>query len=279
MAVKEHPIEASPAAQPKRRISGLDWLILAGLGISFAFYVYSLLRFLTSGHTPPPPVIVVAVLLAIAIGVALTGWRWSFIVTLVVAVLPNLALLGNSFIAHELTHPAESPYGFASFATLYLGVTLIVVAAIAKIIRMGRGQPNEVSRAMVGFTGVVAGVIVGLLILGSTAQGSSAASTSAATPKNENVTVQGAAFMPDIVALHAGDTLTITDVDAIPHNLTNGTWSPDNKPVPGVEPGAVILSNLSVSSGSVKIGPFTTPGTYHIYCTVHPGMSLTIIVQ
>jgi plastocyanin len=33
------------------------------------------------------------------------------------------------------------------------------------------------------------------------------------------------------------------------------------------------------SGGSVEIGPFTTAGTYHIYCTVHQGMNLEIIVQ
>ncbi len=29
----------------------------------------------------------------------------------------------------------------------------------------------------------------------------------------------------------------------------------------------------------VTVGPFLTSGTYHSYCTVHPGMSLTILVQ
>ena len=99
------------------------------------------------------------------------------------------------------------------------------------------------------------------------------------SPKNENVSVQGGVFAPDIVALHTGDTLTITNVDGVHHLLTNGTWSADNKPVPGVEPGAVIVSNLNVDSAPVKVGPFTTPGTYHIYCLVHPGMSLTVVVQ
>jgi plastocyanin len=90
--------------------------------------------------------------------------------------------------------------------------------------------------------------------------------------------VQGAVFAPDIVALHTGDTLTITDVDGIHHTFTNGTWS-SGKPVPGIEPGAVPISNLNIDNGSVKVGPFTTPGTYHIYCLVHPGMSLTVVVQ
>ena len=32
-------------------------------------------------------------------------------------------------------------------------------------------------------------------------------------------------------------------------------------------------------SGSLKIGPFTTAGIFHIYCTIHRGMNLTIVVQ
>jgi len=27
------------------------------------------------------------------------------------------------------------------------------------------------------------------------------------------------------------------------------------------------------------IGPFAAAGTYHLYCTIHPGMNLTVIVQ
>jgi plastocyanin len=36
---------------------------------------------------------------------------------------------------------------------------------------------------------------------------------------------------------------------------------------------------VSVECKSVTVGPFTTPGTYHLYCTIHPGITLTIIVQ
>jgi len=29
----------------------------------------------------------------------------------------------------------------------------------------------------------------------------------------------------------------------------------------------------------VEIGPFTTTGVFHIYCTLHTGMNLTIVVE
>ena len=86
-------------------------------------------------------------------------------------------------------------------------------------------------------------------------------------------------FAPDIVALHKGETLTFVDEGSVPHILANGEWSADNHPSSAIETGAPAIRNLDVSGKSVTIGPFTTPGTYHIYCTVHPGMTLTVLVQ
>jgi len=36
---------------------------------------------------------------------------------------------------------------------------------------------------------------------------------------------------------------------------------------------------MNINAGSVEIGPFTTAGIYHIYCSVHVGMNLTVVVQ
>ena len=46
-----------------------------------------------------------------------------------------------------------------------------------------------------------------------------------------------------------------------------------------VEPGAPNVSNVQINDNSTEIGPFTTAGIYHLYCTIHQGMNLTIIVQ
>jgi plastocyanin len=283
MAIKERPLETSQASKPKRRITGLDWLILAGLVASFAGYLVSVLTFvailLSTGNLAPPfiPTSIALVGLAIAIAVLLTGWRWSFIVMLVVTAL-DVSGLANPYIPYTLAHPWTNLAAFVTFATIFVSSAFILVAVVTKLIRKRQGRPNVVSGPMIGFTGAMAGVLVGALLLGFTVQSSSGAGAVTNTPKNEHVTVQGAGFVPDIVALHTGDTLTITDADGIHHILTNGTWS-SGKPVPGVEPGAVTLNNLNIDTGSVKVGPFTTPGTYHIYCTVHPGMSLTVVVQ
>lgn len=89
----------------------------------------------------------------------------------------------------------------------------------------------------------------------------------------------GATFAPDIIALQSGETLTILDDEPIPHTLANGSWSANNQAMANVEPGAPVIKNVDLNDNTVTIGPFTTPGTYHIYCTVHPGMNVTITVQ
>jgi plastocyanin len=283
MAIQERSTQASEASKPQRRVAGLDWLILAGLIANFVSFCFSAVHFdalfISTGEIVPPTIIttVASLLLAFGIGATLAGWRWSYLVALVVTLLSLLGV-ANPFIFFTLTHPSSNYVPFATFATTFAGSALVIGAVIVKIIRMSRRIPNEVSRSMVGFTGLVAGALVGFLLLGFTVQGSSGAAVTL-TPKNENVTVQGSTFAPDIVALHIGDTLTITDGDGIHHVLSNGAWSASNQAVPGLEPGAVTLNNLNVNAGSVKVGPFTKAGVYHIYCLVHPGMNLTVIVQ
>ena len=60
--------------------------------------------------------------------------------------------------------------------------------------------------------------------------------------------------------------------------IRNGMWV-NNTPHPATEAGTPTVGNIQVYGNSIEIGPFNTAGTYHIYCTVHPGMNLTVIVQ
>src|SRR5437763_655250 len=58
----------------------------------------------------------------------------------------------------------------------------------------------------------------------------------------------------------------------------NGSWQ-HGTAAPAHEPGAPTVNNVQVNGTSIQIGPFPTAGTYHLYCLVHQGMNLTIIVQ
>jgi len=39
------------------------------------------------------------------------------------------------------------------------------------------------------------------------------------------------------------------------------------------------VDNVDIKGSDVEIGPFNATGVFHIYCTLHRGMNLTIVVQ
>jgi hypothetical protein len=86
-------------------------------------------------------------------------------------------------------------------------------------------------------------------------------------------------FTQSSVIVAKGSKLLIVDDGSFLHILRNGMWVANNTPKPVAEPGAPTVNNVTVNGNSIEIGPFTTAGTYHIYCTVHPGMTLTVLVH
>ena len=76
-----------------------------------------------------------------------------------------------------------------------------------------------------------------------------------------------------------GSNLLLINDNSIEHILANGMWTASGSVNATAESGAPILHNIDSKSGSIMIGPFTTAGVYHIYCTIHKGMNLTIVVQ
>jgi plastocyanin len=85
-------------------------------------------------------------------------------------------------------------------------------------------------------------------------------------------------FQQPCVNVAKGSKLTIAPAVPSFHNFLNGTYVNGN-PHPAIEPGAPKVSNVQETSSPVTIGPFNTAGTFHIYCSVHPNMDLTINVK
>ena len=93
------------------------------------------------------------------------------------------------------------------------------------------------------------------------------------------VHTQGASFVQSSITLSKGSMLTIVDDDATFHLIANGSWK-NGVPTPTSESGAPRVNNMQLSNnGSIQIGPFNTAGTYHLYCTIHHDMNLTVQVQ
>jgi len=86
-------------------------------------------------------------------------------------------------------------------------------------------------------------------------------------------------FVQSSITIKKGESITLIDDAQDSHIIANGTWE-NGTAKSQTEPGAPQVENLQISgSGQGIIGPFTTAGTYHFYCTVHQGMSLTVVVQ
>jgi plastocyanin len=260
---------------PRRRHSVLDVVMLVGL---FLVVVADGVAQALEGALIPPVVVFQALYLLCGIAVA-TGRRWAMLLPLVVCPLDIVADFASGFPQYTLTHPSSNVVAFGRFVLEYPLLALVIVASASKLVQTLRREPFHAPRGLSPAVGAVAGLILGAFLIGTIAQAPAAGGS--ATGQAGSVTVHLTAnwFAPDLVALHKGERLLIADDGPVPHTLTNGSWSADNRPVPAVEPGAPLVKNVALNNTTVTLGPFTTPGTYHLYCTIHPGMTLTIVVQ
>jgi plastocyanin len=86
-------------------------------------------------------------------------------------------------------------------------------------------------------------------------------------------------FLVSSISIPKGSKLTLVDDVAVPHILQNGMYDANGTPKPNKEAGAPTINVNYAGSDTHDIGPFTTAGTFHIYCTIHVNMNLTITVK
>jgi plastocyanin len=98
---------------------------------------------------------------------------------------------------------------------------------------------------------------VALVGCGSTSFGLLKPSTASVAPTSNGVSVLIAnfAFEPSTVTVTAGQTVTWTNRDGVPHDATGAGWT-----------------SGSISSGQSYTKLFDKPGTYPYRCQVHPAM-------
>jgi plastocyanin len=101
------------------------------------------------------------------------------------------------------------------------------------------------------------------------------ASTASSGPA---VHMGGADFVQHSITIQKGGSVNLVDDVASTHIITNGSWV-NGTQVPKKESGAPSINVTYNGNDSSPIGPFTTSGTFHVYCTIHSGMNLTIVVQ
>jgi plastocyanin len=233
-------------------------------------------QILTGGIIPPEMGFLVGGL--IGAGVMLLPWRWSMTIPLVLSLLLIVGPLTSGFPQYALSHPTDR----VAFATLVIQYGMLALSAgvcLVMLVQTLRGAADQAPRWTTLAAAGMVGLTLGALLIGLIAQPEGASGVASTKAGTEIVHLTSDAFAPNIIALHKGDTLTVVSDSPTPHILANGTWSASKQPQPGAEAGAPAISNVQVNNNTVVLGPFSASGTYHIYCTVHPGMSLTVIVQ
>ncbi len=87
-------------------------------------------------------------------------------------------------------------------------------------------------------------------------------------------------FAQNSITLTKGSKLTLIDDSSQAHIIDNGSWGSDGLPHPKIESGAPVVKDANFQDSTPQsFGPFNTPGTFHLYCTIHSSMDLTVIVK
>jgi plastocyanin len=251
-------------------------LSLLGFGLGFGFGFATLL---IVGAFVLPLLILALVSLAIG-GLVATGVRWMPLFGVVYCIATMISgLVTNPYVLYHLTHPGEVE-AFITFLSTYVCGIIVIYAGIGATVQNYRSYcerraPRWLATSLTGVAGFLLGALVVSLMVGSMPQAASEASTVNGMPA---VHMGITSFVQTTVTISKGSKLVLIDDGQYPHILANGSWV-NNTQQPATEAGAPAVSNATVNGGNLVIGPFNTAGTFHIFCTVHQGMNLTVIVQ
>jgi hypothetical protein len=227
-----------------------------------------------------PPILVFAVLLLLVSGIVAIPWRWTPLFGACMTLLTLTFVLIQPHNTYVLTHPAQPEFMLLVLASAF-GLVAIV-AGVGATMRNYRGRGHEPRlphwsvSSLSGLAGIVVGMFLVSLIVVTVPQ-TGAVSTSPSGEPAVHMTADH--FAQNVVLVPKGAKLLIVNDSSVEHILQNGGWDASGTPHLLVESGAPTLHNVDITGGSQEIGPFATAGVYHIYCTLHRGMNLTMVVQ
>ncbi len=238
---------------------------------------------LTITNGSPSRDIVIATVLALLMTVLLaTRIRWMQVISAFISIGYLYMIFTEPFVTESLAAPKGPTGGYGHFVGDMLIIALAIIEFAASIgtilqnyFRMSRKTP---SWFMIILNGAL-GLVIGGCFIGALAQPpTTTASALTYTNGVPTLHLSPGKFDAASVTISKGSKLLLVDSTSEQHVLSNGTWQ-QNTPVLKQEQGAPLVNNITLSGNSVTIGPFTMAGTYHILCTVHRGMNLTINVQ
>lgn len=272
------PVPDVPTPLTRSGLSALaKTAVLATLGNAFMFFV-NLLLVLIVGKTFIPPLLILGLVTLIASGLACLRFRLAPALAALTVLVGGISIFSIPIHQYNITHPGEaatfiSDLLLLAFAIVAMGAGL--AAAIQNYRRPERVTPHLLRPRLATFAAFIIGMIAVSLI--ATAFPSP---SMASTPTNGVPTVHlsPTAFVQTVVLVPKGSMLLIVDDGNYDHVLQNGFWQ-GTAPHSQAEPGAPTVQNRDINGGSLEIGPFPTAGIYHLYCTIHVGMNVTIVVQ
>ena len=98
-------------------------------------------------------------------------------------------------------------------------------------------------------------------------------------PTGPTVHMGNANFVQPSISISKGQSINFIDDVAVEHIIKNGTWSSSGSMELKAESGAPGVNATFNGNDSNMIGPFNTSGTFHLLCTLHTGMNLTVTVS
>lgn len=138
------------------------------------------------------------------------------------------------------------------------------MAAVLRIATTLRRIAGATPRIFIVVPGILAGLLVPTVLV--------------PAPKPAPPNTVGMSFMDfsrDIVTLHRGGRLTLVNSSRNIHSVGPGKNGQITSPVRG-EP--LTGFHLMETNAVYTTGPWLIPGTYHVTCSVHPMMNLTVVV-
>jgi plastocyanin len=82
-------------------------------------------------------------------------------------------------------------------------------------------------------------------------------------------------FAQSVAMIHRGDRLTLANNSRLVHVIGPGQGGHVDDTAAGVP---VMGYNLMQTNSVYTSAPWETPGSYHLTCSVHPGMTLKVVV-
>lgn len=264
----------------RNSLSVLGKVTIVGLfGVALTVTANLLIVWLLHGAFVPEFFIIIVPAL-IVIGLIAKHIRFAPALGVGVAVLIAAIFLADPNAQYSLSHPGNSFIDFMAVVTVLAIVLVVGVAGVGSTIQNYQGDPSPgqqwLSPFLTGLMGIVGGMFIIAALVAVNPPMNSFSSTNGGEPI---VHLTADNFSQNVVLVPKGSNLLIVDDTSVEHILQNGVWTTNGTPSGYAEPGAPIVHDLKIKGGFVQIGPFTTVGIFHIYCTIHLHMNLTIVVQ